>query len=114
MGVCFADNLRAHIQDDLEPKIMVGAAEGPPPKIILYLTIQTVLKTDPHTEPYTGVCGVPLGVRWVSPRPSGSGVSPGGPLVSSPRGSPGGPQGFPWGDPQGGPPGGGPGPPNLA
>ena len=30
VGICFADNLRGHIQDDLEPKIMVGAAEGRP------------------------------------------------------------------------------------
>ena len=47
-----------------------------------------VRKTDPHTEPFTGACGVPWVVRWVSP-----GGSPGEPCGGLPWGS----LGVPWG-----------------
>ena len=62
-----------------KPKSWVGAAEGrplpmilgggrrPPPKVILYMTPQIARKTDSHTDSYTGACGVPWVVRWMSP-----------------------------------------------
>ena len=53
---------------------------------MLYMTPQIAPTTDPRSAPYTGACGVPWGVRWVSP----SGV-----LGSPPGGSRGGLLGAP-------------------
>ena len=47
------------------PPMILGGGRRPSPRIISYMTPQ-IART--HTDPYTGACGVPWGVRCMSPK----------------------------------------------